>query len=242
MSGRVALVTGASRRIGRAIAERLARAGYAVAVHHRTPGGGADTVAACRALGVEARPFQADLEDEGAAAELARSVEAEFGRVDVLVHNASVFEATSFLASPVAEITSEARRGFAVHVIAPLVLTRLLAPGMIERGGGSVIALGDVALRAPRARFAPYLASKAALVTAMLSLSRELAPHVRVNIVSPGVILPPEGAFAPATDALLARVPAGRFGRPEEVADTVLFLAQGPEFVTGQVIAVAGGE
>jgi pteridine reductase len=239
---RVALVTGAGRRIGRAIAERLAATGHAVAVHHRAADGGDETVAACARLGVPARAFRADLENAAAAIELAAQVERWLGRVDVLVHNASSFRRTPILEFDAEALARETQRCLALHVVAPLVLTRALAPGMVARGRGAVVALGDVALRAPRARFAPYLASKAALVTAMLSLSRELAPQVRVNVVSPGVILPPEGALADTTDALLARVPAGRFGRPDEVAEAVSFFVDGPEFITGQVLAVTGGE
>jgi len=240
----VALVTGAARRIGRAIATCLARAGHDVAIHYRTSSEAATALA--RELsqeGVRAEAVCADLADRDDVRRLAEDVEGAFGRVDVLVNNASVFHATPLLGTDPDTLLAAAERFYAVHVLAPLALARALAPGMVARGSGRIVSIADVALSAPRAHHAPYLASKAALVTLMRSLARELAPHVAVNVVSPGVILPPDGDEHVVDEAaLLARVPAGRFGTPEEVAEAVLFFAQGPAFVTGQVLAVAGGE
>ena len=118
---------------------------------------------------------------------------------------------------------------------------RHFVPGMIARGGGRIVNLVDAALASPRDLFAPYLASKAALVTLTQSLAREFAPHVQVNAVAPGAILPPAGASEGTAERLIARVPAGRLGTTAEIADTVMFLVTGPSYVTGQVIAVAGG-
>lgn len=241
---KVALVTGSARRIGAAIVERLAVAGYDVAVHHRKSEADAEaTAAAARAHGVDAHVFAADLLDDAQVLGLAAAVEERFGRVDVLVHNASIFHRTPFSETSLPDFADQLDRFHRVHVRAPLLLTRCLVEGMQARGWGRIVALADVSLRAPRARYAPYVASKAALVAACQSLSRELAPQITVNLIAPGVILPPETPDAgPSVAGLLKRVPAGRLGKPAEIADAVLFFVDGPDFVTGQTLEVAGGE
>ncbi len=236
---RVVLVTGAARRIGCAIARACAARGLDVAVHHATSGAAAEAlVDELRALGVASHAFCADLTADGAARALADAVLARFGRVDVLVHNASVFERTPLLATSPTAWTAAVRRAFALHPAAALELVHALAPGMVERGGGAVVFLGDADRR--RIAHAPYAASKAALEALVPVLARELAPHVRVNAVAPGSILPAAGGAAP--DALVRAVPAGRLGTPAEVADAVLFLALGPAFVTGQVLGIDGAQ
>jgi len=159
------------------------------------------------------------------------------------VHNASLFHPTVFSEASPEELLRDLDRFHAVHVRAPLLLTRCLLAGMQARRWGRVVALADVSLRAPKAQFAPYAASKAALVAACQALSRELAPDVTVNVISPGVILPPETPGAgPSIAGLLKRVPAGRLGTPEEIAQAVAFFVDGPGFITGQTLEVAGGE
>jgi pteridine reductase len=113
---------------------------------------------------------------------------------------------------------------------------------MRSRGGGCVVNLTDAALTAPRGRFAPYLASKAALEALTKSLARELAPEVRVNAVAPGAILPPAGAGPEEAERLARLVPAGRTGTVEELAAAVVFCVRGPGFVTGARIAVDGAQ
>ncbi len=241
----VALVTGGAVRIGRAICRALAAAGHAVAVHHRTSSAAAaELCAEIIAAGGRAEPFAADLTRPPEIAQLAADVERAFGRVDVLVNNASVFPSTPFLGTPPTEIASALDTSVALHVRAPLLLVRALAPGMQARGRGVVVNLGDSV--ADRAGFAPYSASKAALASLTRSLARELAPEIRVNMVSPGAILPAPGPAADraAADALarvVAKIPMGRAGTPAEIAAAVVFLVSGPGYVTGQDIAVDGG-
>lgn len=236
--GAVALVTGAARRLGRAIALRLARGGCRVAVHYRASRREAgEVVAAIREGGGEARAFPADLSRAGAPARLVAAVERGLGPVEVLVNNASVFRATPFLECTAGDLEEH----MAVNLRAPFLLARAVAPGMVARGRGRIVNLGDIHGERPLPDHAPYGASKAALHFLTLALARELAPAVQVNAVAPGAILLPEGAPDGLRRTLLRNIPAGRLGTPEEVAGAVAFLVEGPDFVTGEVLRVDGG-
>jgi len=238
----VALVTGSAHRLGRAIALGLAEAGYDLALHHRDSGDAARDVAnLARDGGVAAKTFTAELSAAKSVLALARDVVDWYGRVDLLVNNASAFFPSPLDATSAADVGRAADVFHAVHVRAPLLLIHALAPGMRERGSGAVVNITDLAVNRPKPGYAPYTASKAALVSLTQSLARELAPTIRVNAVAPGAILPPKDAGPDEEKRLAARVPMGRLGTPEEVAATVLFLATGPTYVTGQVVAVAGG-
>lgn len=243
MEGSSILVTGASRRLGRAIALALAESSSHVALHHRASEEDAqETARLVRERGAEADVFAADLSSIGDTLDLAARVVERFGPIDVLVNNASAFYPTPLDETDPEALARAADEFHAVHVRAPLLLTRALLPGMRARGGGCVVNLTDAALDAPRARFAPYLASKAALEAMTRSLARELAPEVRVNAVAPGAILPPPGASAEEAKRIARRVPAGRMGTPEELAAAVVFCVRGPGFVSGATIRVDGAQ
>ena len=236
----VALVTGAARRIGRAIALDLADAGHDVAVHfHRSDAAAEALCAELVGRGVRAAAFRADLTRAAEVTGLAGSVVDAFGGVDVLVNNASAFHATPLEATGGEALAADLRLFLAVHVEAPLWLTHALLPGLRERRG-AVVNVGDAA--ALRPGYIPYTVSKAALRHLTRALARELAPDVRVNGVAPGAILPPAGAPEGTAERLAERIPSGRLGTPEEVAAAVRFLATGPAFVSGQVLAVDGAE
>lgn len=236
-------MTGASRRIGRSVSLRLAHEGFRIAVHHRSSSNEArELVAELAGLGVPAAPFAADLTDPAAVLALAAAVEGHFGRVDVLVNNASVFHASPLEDTPPERLASWCDTFHFLHVRAPALLVRALLPGMRRRGEGRVISLGDARGGARRAGFAPYAASKAALRELTRVLAAELAPGIAVNLVSPGAVLPPPGASPEEAARITDGVPAGRAGTPEEVAEAVAFFARAPLFVTGQELAVAGGE
>jgi len=239
----VVLVTGGARRIGRAICLAFADAGHDVIVHfHESEEGAAATVREISEYGVTAVALRADLADVHAARGLAAAAQAAFGRIDVLVNNASAFHSTSMASMEAEAFDAATRRFLGVHVVAPLALIHALAPEIRGRRG-AVVNVGDAA--GPRARAAAYAASKDALASLTRSLARELAPDVRVNMVAPGAILPPAGSTPTGPDSsaeIIRHVPAGRFGTVEEVAETAVFLATGPEFITGQVLAVDGGQ
>ena len=220
------------------MALRLARGGCRVAVHYRGSGREAEAVVrAVRAGGGEARAFPADLSRAAAPARLVAAVERALGPVAVLVNNASVFRGTPFLRSGARDLDGH----LAVNLRAPYLLALAAAPGMVRRGRGKIVNLGDIHAERPLPDHAAYGASKAALHALTLALARDLAPAVQVNAVAPGAILLPEGAPDSLRAKLVRTIPAGRLGTPEEVAEAVAFFVEGPDFVTGEILRVDGG-
>jgi len=242
----VALVTGATRRVGLAIATALAEAGCDLILTYRSSEAEAQATAkrlreACRAS-VEVKPL--DLNDLNAVEQFGRELASSSEPIDVLVHNASVYERTLL-----SELTAAgAMEQFRINALAPLLLTKELAMklGQSEmRGGGAVVAMLDIhAMGLPRSGYSAYAMSKAALHEMVRSLARELAPRVRVNGVAPGVVAWPESgeeSSAAMRAAYLSRVPLGRAGTPEDAAGAVRWLALEAPYVTGQVVRVDGG-
>lgn len=239
----IALVTGGARRVGRAIVTALARAGCSVCFTYRTAESEARSLA--HEVGaVEGDALRVELDDPAAVESFARGFAARRERLDVLVHNAAAYERT-----PLESVTAdEALRHYRVNALAPLLLTKHLAPllaASTRPGGGSVVCMCDIhAADRPRKGFAAYAMSKSALEQMVRALALELAPAVRVNGVAPGVV-----AFAesgpdsdPAMQArYLNRVPLARSGRPEEAAEAVRWLALDATYTTGEVVRVDGG-
>jgi pteridine reductase len=239
LAGRVALVTGAGQRLGRAIAEGLGRIGADVAVHfHHSVAGAREAVAAIAVEGNRAKAFSADLLDPSAIAPLVAAVEAELGPVSVLVNSAGLLERADFRdTSP--ELLE---RLWAINVRAPFLLTQQIARKLGPKAPGDVVNVLDVAgvLQTWRHHSA-YAMTRSALASLTRSLALELAPWVRVNTVAPGVVLPPDDLAADLRNVLEANIPAGRFGSPLDVVEAVNFLVAGPRFITGQTLAVDGG-
>jgi pteridine reductase len=239
LDGRVALVTGGGIRVGRAIVQSLAEGGATVAVHHHGSGtAAAALVSELKAQGQRAQAFAADLADDAQLERLAQAVEAALGPVSVLVNSAARFTRADLLDTTPAMLDAEWR----LNARAPFLLTRALARGMVARREGVVVNVLDIGgAFVPTPHYAAYGMTKAALRMLTELLAVELAPHVRVNGVAPGTILPPESMPQADRERLRSRIPLERFGRPEEIAETVRFLITGPEFITGQIIAVDGG-
>lgn len=237
--GGVALVTGAARRIGAAVARALHRRGLGVAVHYRRSRG--EAAALAHALDRE-RPgavatFGSDLLDPGAPERLVSEVVSRFGALDVLVNNAS-----SFYPTPL-DTTTEAEWDDVVgtNLKAPFFVTRAAAP-FLAAGRGSVVNLADVHGRNPVTGYPVYCSAKAGLIMLTRALALELGPEVRVNAVAPGIALWPEGDHDGQAQAkAVQRVPLRRAGSAEEVADAVAWLALDAPYTTGEVLAVDGG-
>lgn len=239
LAGKRALVTGAGVRLGRAIALALSEAGAAVAVHHHASADEAGrVVTAITGSGKEAFAVRADLSQPAEVESMFAQVDARFGgRLDVLVNSAGIFERVA-----ASELSPERwRRMFAVNVESAMWCSQHARSRMLAGGSGAIVNVTDISAERPWRGYAHYCASKAALVSLTKSLALEWAPEIRVNAVAPGAVLPPEDTDAEEKARLESAIPAGRLGTPRDVAETVVFLAGGPTYVTGQVIAVDGG-
>jgi pteridine reductase len=222
---KVALVTGAGVRVGRAIAEDLARRGYRVAGHYRTH------LPPRRAVAL-----RADLAAPDGPDLLARAFRERFDRLDLLVCSAATFEARPLAETDAAAFDAQ----MDLNARAPLLLARALA-SILRRSGGSIVNVADVGGGlVPWRGYAAYSASKAALVRLTECLALELAPRVRVNAVAPGTVLWPESYTAARRRELARRIPLGRAGTPADVAQAVRYLADA-SFVTGVTLPVDGG-
>ena len=234
LQGRVALVTGGARRIGRAIVERLAGSGATVVIHHRRSV--AEATALARALGAQGCPahtLRADLQVPAEVEALLPQAEALAGPVDILVNSASIYPAGDLASLTLADLEVN----FQVNAFAPLFLARALA----ARGrAGHVVNLLDTRIVRHDRHHVAYQLSKKLLhhLTAVLAL--ELAPAVAVNAVAPGAALPPAGEDEAYLARLALTTPLQRSGGVDEVAAAVLFLVQ-THMITGQVIFVDGG-
>lgn len=237
-SRRVALVTGAARRIGAVIARRLHAAGYDVALHARRSRSELDALVAelegARASSTLA--LEADLDDVAALPDLANAAVERFGRLDALVNNAAAFYPT-----PIGSATpAQWDELFGTNARAPFFLAQAAAPHLAA-SNGAIVNIIDIYAEQPLASHAIYSMSKAALVAMTKALARDLAPAVRVNGVAPGAILWPDaGKSEAAQQALIERTPLKRAGSPDDIASAVMWLLEAP-FVTGEIVRVDGG-
>lgn len=241
--GKTVIVTGAASGIGAAIARRFAGNGAAVLVADRDAEG-ADRLAAdlCGA-GLRAAGFAADLSDEAQTGLIVERAEADFGGVDIIVHNAAYFPLTPFADVDRALL----EKTFAVNVWAAFRLLRDALPGFARRGGGRMLVTSSVT--GPRVAYpglSHYAASKAAVNGFIRAAALEVAAHgVTVNGVEPGMIRTPAQTNlgdAGHTERLRQRIPLGRLGEPDDIASAMLFLAsEHASYITGQTIIVDGG-
>ena len=235
---KVALITGGARRVGRAVALHLAEHGYDIAITYKASEAEAATLAdEVKSSGRRCLTVQANLTSLPAATDrIAAEVESTFGRLDVLVHNASLYESSGLSQVDLARM----RRFWSVHLEAPLLLTRALAP-LLRTSRGTVVTMTDAATGRPTPNFMAYHASKAGLESLTKSLARELAPEVTVNAVAPGVVEWADATPQDVRDAYPRRLPLGRIGSPQDVARLVHFLATGGGYLTGQTFRLDGG-
>jgi len=235
----VALITGASKRVGATIARALHAAGYDLALHYRHSQ--SEMTALCaeleRSRAGSTLSVQANLADLAQLPHIVETCTSRFGRLDALVNNAS-----SFFPTPIGSVTAAQWDDlFNSNARAPLFLAQAAAPAL--RGAhGAIVNLIDIYAQRPLPGYPVYCMAKAALAMMTLALAKELAPGIRVNGVAPGAVLWPESGKAYTDQAeLIARTPLQRAGSPEDVATAVLFLLRDAKFTTGQIINVDGG-
>lgn len=234
LRGRVVLVTGAGRRLGQAIALGLAEAGAHIAVHfHASAEGAQEAVRRIQAMGVDAEAFPADLRDPAQIPALVEAVTRRFGRLDGLVNAAAVMRVTRWH-----ELTPEQwDEVMALNLRAPMLCAQAAARQM---EGGAIVNIADGSALRPWPDYLAHTVSKAGLVALTRALALALAPRIRVNAVIPGPILRPTHWEEERWARLIRRVPLGRAGTAEEVAQAVRYLMEA-DYVTGAVLVVDGG-
>jgi 3-oxoacyl-[acyl-carrier protein] reductase len=233
LRGRIAVVTGGGRGLGRALVRALAAEGADVAFSYRESRRGAlEEAEAIRRLGRQAFTGPADARVPGEMAAFVDEAAAVLGGIDFLINNVGVFRRMAPL-----ELTEEVLdEAFDVNVKAAVMAAAAAVPHLRKRSGGAIVNISSLGAVRPWPFYLAYCASKAALEMATRCLAVAFAPEVRVNAVAPGILDPPG-----AEDAVRARIPAGRFGTHQEAVDAVLFLLAGAGFTTGAVLTLDGG-
>ena len=237
IKGEVAFVTGAAMRVGRVIALALAERGAHVAITYlgdQEPW--QETLVEIQSYGVEGIALPMDVCQSGRPVACVQSVVDHFGRVDILVNNASVW-----LSAPFLEITEAAwGQALSVNLTGPFLCSQAVAPHMLRQGSGLIVNITDLSAYQTWPNYAHHSASKAGLVALTRVMAAELAPHVRVNAIAPGTVLLPENAGEEKQRWAVENSLLKRVGTPDDVAKTVIFLAE-MDFVTGAVYFVDGG-
>ncbi len=242
LKGQIALVTGASRGIGAATVAALAGAGADVAINYQSSRGAAQALAASLSDGgVRLLPVQADVADAGQVSAMVEAVEAELGRITILVNNAGINRDT--LLARMSEEDFDAV--IATSLRGAFLCSKAVARGMMKARGGAIINVSSVVGRRGNAGQANYAAAKAGLIGLTKSLARELGPRgVRVNAVAPGYVETEMTAALPDAmkEQIMGRTPLARLAAPEEIAGVIAFLASpAAGYITGAVIPVDGG-
>ncbi|MFO0938770.1 MAG: SDR family oxidoreductase [Gemmataceae bacterium] len=238
----VALVTGSGKkRVGAVVADALARRGFAIAVHYRTSAREADeTIASLKSHGVKVRGYQADLGDENAVRSMVKQVITDFGRIDLLVNSAAIWNS-----KPLEEVTAQdVREHFEVNALGTFLCSQQVGLAMVEQTeGGLIVNIGDWADARPYVGYAAYFPSKGAVSSITRCLAVELAyrnPRIRVNAILPGpVLLPPEMTAMERREAIASTL-LRREGSPDNVAQAVLSFVDN-DYVTGVCLPVDGG-
>jgi len=235
----VVLITGGAKRVGQAIALGLAKRGARVAFSYLTSARDAgETQRRLEREGTEALAIRADVSKTGDVKRMVETVGRTWGRLDVLVNSAANFHRTPFTALTDADWD----RTMDTNLKGPF-LCALHASRLMRRGGrGKIINFADWAGVRPYRDYLPYCVSKAGVIGLTKALAKELAPQISVMAIAPGPILAPEGMSAAARSRVAARTLLNRWGSPADIVNTVVFLIEGTDFMTGSVVFVDGGE
>ncbi|MDY7081185.1 MAG: SDR family oxidoreductase [Halobacteria archaeon] len=241
LEGKNVLVTGSAKRVGRHIALRLADGGANVAVNYRTSDDEAEeTAEEIREKGVEAATVQADLSNLEDIQRLVDTVVEEFGSLDVLVNNASVFYPTPF-----GEVTEEDwDKNLDVNLKGPFFCSQYSARAMMENATepkGKIVSIADWSGFRPYTRYLPYCISKAGIIAMTRGLAKELAPQINVNAIAPGPVMLPPDFSEEEKKEVLENTPLQRVGSPDDIAEGVAFMVEGSDFVTGAILPIDGG-
>lgn len=232
LQGKVILVTGSAKRIGRCIALRLAAEGARVAIHYATSEEeAAKTAAECGGAPL----FRADLENVGAIERMFTEIDRRLGRIDGLVNNAARF--TKF--DPLNVTEADWDFIHSVNLKAVFFCAQQAAKRMKAQGSGRIVNISSLGGLRPWADHAHYCASKAGVIMLTRALAKAFAPEISVNSVAPGVI--PFGEWNEEMASMVKATPAGRVGTGDEIADAVVYFLRASNFVTGQIMAVDGG-
>ena len=237
LHGRVVLVTGGARRVGRTIAEALAKRHAHIVISYRSSAREAqDTAKALQRYGTEALAMRADLAKSADVQRLMSRIRRRFGRLDVLVNSAANFDRTPFTTLTERDWDHALDTNLKGPFLCALYGSRLM------RRGGKIINIADWSGVRPYRDYLPYCVSKSGVIGLTKALAKELAPKIQVNAIAPGPILPPPDMTAAARRRVIRRVPLQRWGSPQDIANTVLFLIEGTDFMTGSVVFVDGGQ
>ncbi len=238
LRGKVALVTGGAIRVGKVIALTLAERGAHVAITYNRSAGEADkTAAEIRRKGVRAAAVQTDISRSADVERMVATLLSEFGQIDVLVNNAAVFFRTPF-----ATLTEKDwDTTIDTNLKGTFLCARAVGAQMLTQGRGKIINTADWAGIRPYNDYLPYCVSKAGVIALTQALAKALAPDVQVNCVAPGPVLLPEDFSEEEREKVIRATPLKRIGSPQDIANTILFLVEGTDFVTGATYLVDGG-
>jgi len=238
LKNKTVLITGAARRLGKAIALALAKAGADVAfTYHLSAADAKKTLAEIQRHGANAFALECDLRDEKSVQRTIHQTRDHFGRIDLLINNAGVFQTAKL-----EEITAgQWDEAFGVNVRAPFLFSRYCIPSLRE-SRGRIINLGSLGAEKPWTTHAHYCSSKAALHMLTRVMAKALAPEIAVNCVAPGMIDAGGGDRYPdLLERVADQTPMKRAGSPQDVTSAVMYFATAPHFITGQVLLVDGG-
>lgn len=238
LQGATVVVTGGAIRVGRHVAGRLAERGANIVVNYRTSAREAEAaVAEFQGRGVGSLAVQADVSTHAGVQAILDAAVEHFGSVEVLINNASIYDPTPFDGLDEADFD----RNIAVNLKGPYLGCWLFGRHMQAQGRGKIVNVADWAVERPYVNYAPYFVAKGGVVALTRVMAKELAPAVQVNAVAPGPILMPADFDEETIRAVERATPLGRIGHPEDIAQTILYVVEGTDFVTGAVIPVDGG-
>jgi len=243
IKGRVALVTGGSRGIGKAVSLALARAGANVVInYHKDKAAAEQTCREAQLTGCETVAIMADISDKNQAEKLISQTISQFGRLDIIINNAGVWQRTPINEKPFSEV----EKMLNVNLMGTFYTIMSAVPHLIKQKSGNIINISSTSAQRGEAYYSAYSAAKGAVISLTKSLALELAPHnIRVNCVAPGWVktdMSREALKAETGDEITGQIPLGRVADPAEIAGPILFLASKmSSYVTGEILNVNGG-